>query len=100
MDEHHANTDQKKRRDQFFCQLAHHYLQEGKMDEDGWMFIPEATEIAGFSEFEITHFLKRLIEDGWIVLKDQAQGTSLYARLTSAGWARAQVICRDTSVAQ
>jgi hypothetical protein len=99
MDGHLAETDQKKRRDKFFCQLARRYLEEGQSDKGGWLPVPEAMEAAGYSDPEIKHFLERLTEDGWIEIKDHAQVTSVDARLTSAGRARAQVMCKDASFA-
>jgi hypothetical protein len=97
MDWHLADTNQKKRRDKFFCQLARRYLEEGQSDKAGWLPVPEAIGIAGYSDGEIRHFLERLSDDGWIELKDHAQDTSVDARLTSAGRARAQVMCKDAS---
>ncbi|MGZ4870237.1 MAG: hypothetical protein ACXV2F_07785 [Halobacteriota archaeon] len=97
MDRNHADTDQKKRRDKFFCQLAQHYLEEGQRDKAGWLHVPEVMGIAGYSDGEIKHFLERLADDGWIEIKDHAQATSVDARLTSAGKARAQVMCKDAS---
>ena len=96
MDRHLADTDQKKRRDKFFCQLARRYREEGQSDKAGWLPVPEAMGTA-YSDREIKHFLERLIADGWIEIKDHAQGKSAEARLTSAGKARAQVMCKDAS---
>jgi len=97
MDRHLADTDQKKRRDKFFCQLARRYREEGQSDKAGWLPVPEAMGTAGYSDREIKHFLQRLAEDGWIEIKDHTQATSVDARLTSAGKARAQVMCKDAS---
>lgn len=91
-----ADTDQKKRRDKFFCQLARRYL----VDQDekaGWLPVADVIGTAGYSDFEIKLFLKRLAEDGWIEVKDHADVTLANARLTSVGKARAQVMCKDAS---
>jgi hypothetical protein len=98
--EHLAATNQKERRDQFFCQLARCHL-DGESDKDGWVVVPEATGTsAGYNEREIQGFLERLVEDGWIEVKDPARAGGIHARLTSAGRARAQVICKDAPFAQ
>ena len=97
MDRHLADTDQRKRRDKFFCQLARRYCEEGQSEKTGWLPLPEAIATADYSDSEIKHFIERLTEDGWIEIKDHAQGTSAEARLTSAGRARAQVMCKDAS---
>jgi hypothetical protein len=94
--EQHVETNQKERRDQFFCQLAHCHLEACESDKDGWVVVPEATGTsAGYNEGEIQGFLERLVEGGWIEVKDPARAGGIYARLTSAGRARAQVICND-----
>lgn len=99
MDRHQADTNQKKRRDKFFCQLARRYLEEGQSGKTGWLPVPEAMGAAGYSDNEIRHFVERLTEDGWIEIKDHAQATSLDIRLTSVGRARAQVMCKGASFA-
>jgi hypothetical protein len=98
--EHLAETNQKERRDQFFCQLARRHLEAGESDKDGWVVVPEATGTsAGYNEREIQGFLERLVKDGWIEVKDPARADEIHARLTSAGRARAQVICMDAPFA-
>jgi hypothetical protein len=97
MDQHLADTNQKKRRDKFFCQLARRYLEEGQSDTSGWLSVAGTMGTAGYSDREIKLFLERLTEDGWIETKDHAQATLIDARLTSAGKARAQVMCKDAS---
>jgi hypothetical protein len=97
MDRHLADTDQKKRRDKFFCQLARRYREEGQSDKAGWLPVAEAMGAADYSDREIKLFLERLTEDGWIEIKDHGQATLVDARLTSAGKARAQVMCNDAS---
>ena len=88
--EQHVEINQKERRDRFFCQLAHCHLEACESDKDGWVVVPEATGTsAGYNEGEIQGFLERL------VVKDPARAGGIYARLTSAGRARAQVICND-----
>jgi hypothetical protein len=96
MDRHLADTDQKKRRDKFFCQLARRYL-VGQNDKAGWLPVAEAMGTADYSDLEIKLFLERLAEDGWIEIKDHAEVPLANARLTSAGKARAQVMCKDAS---
>jgi hypothetical protein len=96
MDLYLADTDQKKRRDKFFCQLARRYL-ESQSDKAGWLPVAEAMGTAGYSDREMKLFLERLTEDGWLEIKDHAQATLADARLTSAGKARAQVMCKDAS---
>jgi hypothetical protein len=96
--EHLAETNQKERRDQFFCQLARRHLEAGESDKDGWVVVSAATGTsAGYIEREIQGFLERLVEDGWLEVKDPAGAGGIHARLTSAGRARAQVICKDAS---
>jgi hypothetical protein len=97
MDRHLADTNQKKRRDKFFCQLARRYLEEGQSGKTGWLPVPEAMGAAGYSDSEIKLFLERLAKDGWIEIKDHAEVPLANARLTSAGKARAQVMCKDAS---
>jgi hypothetical protein len=87
-------ADEKNRRDHFFCQLARLNLVEGKSDTGGWVAIPEAARKTGCSEHEILDFLERLVEDGWIEVRSSTRIPSS-ARLTLAGKARAQVICKD-----
>jgi hypothetical protein len=93
--EHLTDTNQKERRDQFFCELARRQLKADESDEDGWVALSEVTETPSDTESEIKGFLERLLADGWIEVKDPAQAGALHARLTSAGRARAQVICKD-----
>jgi len=101
MGEHPAETNQKQRRDHFFCQLARRHLKAGESDKDGWMVVPETKGTsADYNEREIEGFLERLTADGWIEVKDAAQVSEMCARLTSAGRARAQVICKDAPLAQ
>ncbi|MGB9370945.1 MAG: hypothetical protein WCB79_03295 [Halobacteriota archaeon] len=101
MGQHLAETNQKERRDQFFCQLARRHLEAGESDKDGWVVIPGATGTsAGYDECEIQGFLERLVEDGWIEVKDSARAGAINARLTSAGRARGQVICKDAPFVQ
>ena len=96
MGEQIAETNQKERRDQFFCQFARRHLEAGESDKDGWVVVPEVPGTsAGYNEREIQGFLERLVEDGWIEVKDPARAGGIHARLTSAGRARAQVICKD-----
>jgi hypothetical protein len=96
-----VETNQKERRDQFFCQLARCHLEAGESDKDGWAVVPTATGTsAGYNEREIQGFLERLVEDGWIELKDAARAGGIHARLTSAGRARAQVICKEAHFAR
>jgi hypothetical protein len=91
-------ADEKNRRDYFFCQLARLNF-EGQSDTDGWVAVPEVALKAGYSEDVIRDFLERLIEDGWIEVKNSINSTTNSARLTLAGKARAQVICKDASSA-
>jgi hypothetical protein len=99
--EHLAETNQKERRDQFFCQLARRHLDAGESDKDGWVVVPEATGTsAGYNEREIHGFLERLAEDGWVEVKDTVRTGEIQARLTPAGRARAQVICKDAPFAR
>jgi hypothetical protein len=94
--EYLAEANQKERRDQFFCQLARRHLKAGESDKDGWITVSDARRTsAGYHEREIQGFLERLTEDGWIEVKDPARAGGVYARLTAAGRARAQVICKD-----
>jgi|ERR1019366_271198 hypothetical protein len=96
-----AETNQKERRDQFFCQLAHRHLYAGESDKDGCVVVLEATGTsAGYNEREIQGFLERLVEDGWIEVKDPVRAGKIRARLTPAGRARAQVICKDVPFAR
>ena len=96
-----AETNQKERRDQFFCQLARRHLDTGESDKDGWVVVLEATATsAGYNEREIQGFLERLVEDGWIEVKDGVRAGEIRARLTPAGRARAQVICKEASFAR
>lgn len=96
-----AEANQKERRDQFFCQLAHRHLYAGESDKDGSVVVLEATGTsAGYNEREIQGFLERLVEDGWIEVKDSARAGAINARLTSAGRARGQVICKDAPFVQ
>ena len=99
--EHLAETNQKERRDQFFCQLARRHLDAGESDKDGWVVVPEATGTsAGYNKREIQGFFERLVEDGWIEVKDSARAGGMRARLTLAGRARAQVICKEAPFAR
>ncbi len=88
-------NDEKNRRDNFFCQLARLNVGNGQSDKDDWVVIPEAARKTGYSENEIQHFLERLVEDGWIEVKDLAHSIPSSARLTLVGKARAQVICKN-----
>jgi hypothetical protein len=90
--------DEKNRRDYFFCQLARLNFKEGQSDNEGWMAVPEAAQKTGNSEDEIRDFLERLVEDGWIEVKNATNSAPSSARLTLAGKARAQVICKDASL--
>jgi hypothetical protein len=91
-----AGINQKERRDEFFCQLVRRHLEAGESDKDGWVVVPEVPRTsADYNEREIQGFLERLVEDGWIEVKDPARAGGIHARLTSAGRARAQVICKD-----
>jgi hypothetical protein len=92
-------ADEKTRRDYFFCQLARLNFEEGQSDKDGWVVIPEAARKTGCSEDEIQDFLERLVEDRWIEVKGSTHSTPSSARLTLAGKARAQVICKNASLA-
>jgi DNA-binding IclR family transcriptional regulator len=87
-------ADEKNRRDYFFCQLARLNFEEGQSDTDGWVVVPEAARKTGYSENEVQDFLERLVEDGWIEVKGSPRTIPSNARLTLAGKARAQVICR------
>ena len=99
--EHLAETNQKERRDQFFCHLARRHLDAGESDNDGWVVVLEATaSSAGYNEREIQSFVERLVEDGWIEVQDPIRAGEIHARLTPAGKARAQVICKDTPFAR
>jgi hypothetical protein len=99
--EHLVETNQKGRRDQFFCQLARRHLDAGESDNDGWRVVLEATTTsAGYNEREIQGFLERLVEDGWIEVKDPVRAGEIRARLTPAGRARAQVICKEVPFAR
>lgn len=91
-------ADEKNRRDYFFCQLARLNFKERQSDTDGWVIVPEAAQKTGYSEDEIQHFLERLVEDGWIEVKESTNSTPSSTRLTLAGKARAQVICKDASL--
>ena len=91
-------ADEKNRRDYFFCQLARLNFEEGQSDTDGWVVVPEAARKTGYSEDEIQDFLERLVEDGWIEVKGSTHSIPSSARLTLAGKARAQVICKDASL--
>jgi len=99
--DHVADTNQKKRRDRFFCQLARRHLEADESDKNGWVVVPEATgSSAHYSEREIQSFLERLSDDGWIIVRDPAPAGGTHARLTSAGRARAQAICKDAPFAR
>jgi DNA-binding MarR family transcriptional regulator len=87
-------ADEKNRRDYFFCQLARLNFEEGKSNTDGWVVVPEAARKTGYSEDEIQDFLERLVEDGWIEVKGATHKIPSRVRLTLAGRARAQVICK------
>jgi len=87
----------KNHRDYFFCQLARLNFEEGQSDTDGWVVVAEAARKTGYSENEILDFLERLVEDGWIEVKGSNHTIPSNARLTLAGKARAQVICKDAS---
>jgi hypothetical protein len=91
-------ADKKNRRDHFFCQLARLNFIEGQSDKDGWVVVPEAARKTGYGEDEIQDFLERLVEDGWIEVKSSTHTIPSNARLTLAGKARAQVICKDASL--
>ena len=94
--EYLAETNQKERRDHFFCQLARRHLDASESDKDGWVVVLEAAVTsAGYNEREIQGFLERLAQDGWIEVKDPARAGGMHARLTPAGRARAQVICKE-----
>jgi len=96
--EHLEKTNQKERRDHFFCQLARGHFDACANDSTGWVSVLEATATsASYTEREINDFLERLVEDEWIELQDQAPLSGMRARLTAAGRARAQVICKDAS---
>jgi hypothetical protein len=98
---HLAETDQKERRDQFFCQFARRHLYAGESDKDSWVDVLEGTGTsAGYTERDIQGFLERLAEDGWIEVKDPVRAGEIRARLTPAGRARAQVICNEVPVAR
>ena len=94
MDVGSTNSDQIKRRDKLFCQLALLCNEGMHSDKDGWVLVPEAAREVGCSEGETKHFLERLIEDGWIEVDDPGRASGIYARLTSVGRARAQIICK------
>jgi hypothetical protein len=99
--EHLAETNQKERRDQFFCQLARRHLDASESDKDGWVVVLGATGTSpGYNKREIQGFLERLVEDGWVEVKDQARAGGMHARLTPAGRARAQVICKEAPFAR
>jgi hypothetical protein len=99
--EHLVDSNQKERRDQFFCQLARRQLDADESDNDGWVVVLETTATsAGYNEREIKGFLERLVDDGWIEVKDPAPASGMHARLTPAGRARAQVICKDAPFAR
>jgi hypothetical protein len=100
MDAHSADTDQIQRRDKLFCQLALLCNEEGRSDKDGWVLVPEAARKVGCNEGDTKHFLERLIEDGWIEVDDPDRASGIYARLTSVGRARAQIICKGASLAR
>jgi hypothetical protein len=87
-------AEEKNRRDYFFCKVACLNFEEGQSDTGGWVVVPEAARKTGYSEDEIQLFLDRLVEDGWIEVKDSTQSISSRVRLTLAGRARAQVICK------
>jgi hypothetical protein len=87
-------ANEKNRRDYFFCQLARLNFLDGQSDEEGWVVVPEAARKTGYGEDEIQDFLERLVEDGWIEVKRSTRTIPSNARLTLAGKARAQVICR------
>jgi hypothetical protein len=93
-------ADEKNRRDYFFCQLARLNFEEGQSDTDGWVAVPEAARKTGYCEDEIQDSLERLVEDRWIEVKDSTHPIPSSARLTLAGKARAQVICKDPSLAR
>ena len=94
MDVGSTQSDQIKRRDKLFCQLALLCNEERHSDKDGWVLVPEAARKVGCSEGETKHFLERLVEDGWIEVDDPGRGR-INARLTSVGRARAQIICKS-----
>ena len=99
--EHLAENNQKERRDRFFCQLARRHLDAGEGDKDGWVVVLEATATsAGYNEREMQGFLERLVDDGWIEVKDVVRAGEIHARLTPAGRARAQVICKEALFAR
>ena len=99
--EHLAENNQKERRDQFFCQLARRHLDTGESDKDGWVVVLEATATsAGYNEREMQGSLERLVDDGWIEVKDAVRAGKLHVRLTPAGRARAQVICKEALFAR
>jgi len=87
-------ADEKNHRDYFFCQLARLNLEEGQSDNDGWVAVPQAALKTGYNEDEIQRCLDRLVEDEWIEVKDSTHSIPSRARLTLAGKARAQVICK------
>jgi hypothetical protein len=91
-------NDEKNRRDYFFCQLARLNFEEGQSDNDGWVVVPEAARKTGYGEDELQDFLERLVADGWIEVKSSTNSIPSSARLTLAGKARAQVICKDASL--
>jgi hypothetical protein len=91
-------ADEKNRRDYFFCQLARLNFDEGQSDTDGWVVVPEAARKTGYSEDEVQDFLERLVADGWVEVKGSTHTISS-ARLTLVGKARAQVICKNASLA-
>lgn len=86
--------DEKNHRDYFFCQLARLNLEEGQSDNEGWVAVPQAALKTSYKEDEIHRCLDRLIEDGWIEVSDSTHSMPNRARLTLAGKARAQVICK------
>ena len=100
MEVDYAHSDQIKRRDKLFCQLALLCHEGGHSDKDGWVLVPEAARKVCCSEGETKHFLQRLIEDGWIEVDDPDRASGIYARLTSVGRARAQIICKGASLAR
>ncbi|MGZ4909372.1 MAG: hypothetical protein ACXVI1_01360 [Halobacteriota archaeon] len=87
-------ADEKNHRDYFFCQLARLNLEEGHSDNDGWVAVQRAATKTGYNEDEIKRCLDRLIEDGWIEVKDSTHSIQNKARLTLDGKARAQIICK------
>ena len=91
-------ADEKNRRDYFFCQLARLNF-EGQSDTDGWVAVSQLALKTGYGEDVIRDFLERLIEDGWIEVKNSINSTKNSARLTLIGKSRAQVICKDASLA-